>query len=129
MSVSDAVTRERLCSLCGRPGASKKGRCEGCRGVHMPKRPWTVHPSLPFAADAAAQAFVAEHPLGATLEEVAEAMGVTREAVRQLEEAAFAELRRAARSPRASERNEAMRVLAELAGVELAELRLVGDAR
>lgn len=129
MTVSGTATRERICTLCGLPGAGKKGRCEACRGVHAPKKPWTVHPSLPFSADLAAQAFVDEHPLGATCEEVAEAMGLTRSRVQQIEDAAFAALRLAARSPVESDRNEAMRTLAELAGVEVTQLRLVEGSR
>lgn len=42
-----------------------------------------------YADDPAARAFVAAHPGGATLEEVGAAFGVTREAIRQIEERAL----------------------------------------
>lgn len=47
----------------------------------------------PFALDPVAQAFVRKHPDGATLEEVGEAFGVSRERIRQIEEQALRHLR------------------------------------
>ena len=49
---------------------------------------------LPWRLDLWAQAFVAERPSGATLEEVGEALGVTRERVRQIETSAMRKLKR-----------------------------------
>ena len=48
--------------------------------------------SLPWDEDEDVRAFVAAHPDGATLEEVGEYLGVTRERVRQMEGAALARL-------------------------------------
>jgi hypothetical protein len=67
-----------------------------CRGIHA--RPQVrnalVHPTLPFEFDTAAQLFVDEHPHGATLDEVGEALGLNRERVRQIEHAALAKIRK-----------------------------------
>jgi hypothetical protein len=52
---------------------------------------WSV---LQWEDDPWAQTFVEEHPGGATLEEVAEVLGVTRERVRQIESKALRKLRR-----------------------------------
>ncbi|MBZ0116592.1 MAG: hypothetical protein K8H88_06350 [Sandaracinaceae bacterium] len=51
----------------------------------------------PYGEDRAAQAFVAEHPDGATLEQVGLALGVTRERVRQIELDALRHFRQRAR--------------------------------
>jgi hypothetical protein len=53
----------------------------------------TVPPESSYLEDAVAQAFVAEHG-GATLDEVAKEMGITRERVRQIEAVALARLRK-----------------------------------
>lgn len=55
---------------------------------------WDV---LPWESDRWAQRWVAAHPGGATLAEVGEAIGVTRERVRQLEENGLRKFERAAR--------------------------------
>ena len=52
---------------------------------------------LEWEDDPGAQAFFAQHPGGATLEEVAAALGVTRERVRQIEEVALRKCRREAK--------------------------------
>lgn len=49
----------------------------------------------PYERDVAAQLFVAAFPMGATLEMVGDAMGVSRERVRQLESVAFEKVRTA----------------------------------
>lgn len=58
-------------------------------------RSWTWD-LLEWEDDPGAQAFLAQHPGGATLEEVAAALGVTRERVRQIEEIAMRKCRREA---------------------------------
>lgn len=57
-------------------------------------RAWTWD-VLPWEDDLWAQAFVDAHPEGATLAEVAEALGLVRERVRQIEETALRKIRRA----------------------------------
>lgn len=64
---------------------------------------------LDYEDDPWAQAFVAAHPDGATLEEVGAALGIVRERVRQLEESAIRKCRRAAQKLGA----EALAVLEE----------------
>jgi hypothetical protein len=52
---------------------------------------------LPWEDDAWAQAFLAKHPGGATLEEIAQALGLVRERVRQIEEVALRKCKREAK--------------------------------
>ena len=52
-----------------------------------------IHPLTRFCDDPAAQAFVANHPGGATFEEVGVMFGLTRERIRQIERRAFEKLR------------------------------------
>jgi hypothetical protein len=54
---------------------------------------WTWY-ALDFEDDKWAKAFVKLHPGGASLDAVGDALGMTRERVRQLEEQIFAKLRR-----------------------------------
>lgn len=54
-------------------------------------RSWTWE-ILPYPDDPWARQFVQEHPEGATLEEVAQALGMSRERVRQIEEEALTKL-------------------------------------
>lgn len=64
------------------------------RGVpHGAPGSWTWL-ELPFEHDRTAQAFVRLHPNGASLEEVGDAMGMTRERVRQIEAIALRKMRR-----------------------------------
>lgn len=64
----------------------------GCR---VPAEgPAAVLPNVPYAADVAAQLMVSTGP--ATLEQVADALGLTRERVRQIEAEALAKLRKRA---------------------------------
>lgn len=53
--------------------------------------------ALQWERDPWAQQFVLEHPSGATLEEVAHVLGVTREAIRQVEDRAMRKVLREAR--------------------------------
>lgn len=91
------------CSTCGdehpRSELSRALRCDTCGDTHVDDalaKGATVHPTLPFARDPDAQRFVADHPDGATLEQVGDALGVTRERVRQLERTALGRLRKRA---------------------------------
>lgn len=105
------------CTLCTREmeRTTRSGRCRSCQRVRAPSRSTTVHPSTPYALDVGAQRFVAEHPDGASLYEIAEAMGVSAERVRQIEEAAL----------------RGLRARAQLAGIEQSDLALLvgGGAR
>lgn len=89
----------RSCTVCARAvsveAATKSGRCADCATVHLNGRHMsaaTVHPTLPFAQDDAAQRFVETHPDGGTLEEVGAALGITRERARQVEAIALKRL-------------------------------------
>ena len=73
---------------------------------------WTWD-SLPWERDPWARAWVKQHPGGSTLEEVASALGVTRERVRQIEEVAMRKLRHVA-SERGLEVAEMLCALREL---------------
>lgn len=55
---------------------------------------WTWH-ALDYEDDVWAQDFVRKHPRGASLEAVADALGMTRERVSQLQDEIFAKLRAA----------------------------------
>jgi len=59
------------------------------------REPWPGFDTLAWADDALAQAVVAEHPDGMTLEEVGDLMGLTRERIRQIELTALRKLRKA----------------------------------
>lgn len=113
--VGEIGRRSGLCRTCrgtcasckrvvGVPQLSRTARCcERCTesgAVHLGRaidRGATVHPMLPFAEDAAAQAFVEQHPGGATLEVCGDALGVTRERLRQIESKALKRLRKRCR--------------------------------
>lgn len=91
------------CTSCGRlrprEDLSRTGRCTDCGSAHVERafaRGAIVHPTLAYALDEAAQRFVAEHPDGATLDEVGAAIGMTRERIRQIEDDAIAKMRRRA---------------------------------
>ncbi len=58
-----------------------------------------------YEDDEQAQAFVAAHPDGATLEEIGELWGITRERVRQIERAALHQLRARLKLAGVSERD------------------------
>lgn len=91
---SPPVRAVRPCDLCGvRPRVSRD-RCAECLGVHRPREGASVHPSLPYELDAGAQAFVDAHPGGASLEDIAQAFGVTKERIRQIEVTACEKLAR-----------------------------------
>ena len=75
------------------PGVSRS------RGASRLKHGWSALDALAgeprFEADPEARAFVDEHEGGATLEEIGAVLGVTRERVRQIEEAALRKARAA----------------------------------
>lgn len=100
------------CPTCGaKPG---KPCTRGSNGTPYSSRRWPIAPhrkrhralvatpaqdtpqarqELPYSHDLAAQDFVAQHPEGATLEQIGAFFGVTREWVRQLEARALEKLR------------------------------------
>lgn len=96
------MTAEQLnasCFVCGQPARRNhtlsRTRCDGCVGIRAAAATeGSIHPGLPFEQDEAAQRFVAEHPDGATLEEVGNAFGLTRERMRQIEAKAIDALRK-----------------------------------
>lgn len=91
--------KPRACAVCGAKPAtssSRSGRCEDCAGLYMRSPPGSIDSTTPYTEDLACQRFVAKHPDGATLDEVGEMLGVTRERVRQIEAKALAHFRRRA---------------------------------
>lgn len=85
-----------VCRVCGVPidrreaqtGTRNCQRHKGAQGAAVPRIDGTTR----FDDDLEAQAFVDAHPDGATLEEIGETLGRTRERVRQLETAALRKL-------------------------------------
>jgi hypothetical protein len=59
-----------------------------------PSRVGTIDPHMPFEWDAAAQAFVEEHPDGADVEQIGCALGYSRENIRLIQRDALAALAR-----------------------------------
>lgn len=96
------------CDFCGNPDGRRRlryvdgrrvfeHRCEGCRGVHVQEALDAgafVHPSLPYELDWACQILVNAHPEGLSLEQIGEALAITRENARKIELRALAKLRR-----------------------------------
>lgn len=81
----------------GEDGWSYYYRCRTCCGLRVARareRGSIVAHGVPYELDEAVKRFVAEHPGGATLDEVGVAFGVSRERIRQIENAALAKLRR-----------------------------------
>lgn len=110
-SIAEISRRSTLCRVCrgtcvgckrlvGIEQLSRARYCERCEGAHVTRaraRGATVHPTMPFAEDQAAQDFVAAHPGGATLEVCGDALGITRERLRQIETKAIKSLRKRCR--------------------------------
>ncbi len=92
----DPRSRRRGPRQCGGPRADDDGRYDGLtpEEVAALRERYPVVPDLPFERDAAAQRFVEDHERGASLAEVGALLGVSRERVRQIEQAALATLRR-----------------------------------
>lgn len=97
-----ALPRGRHCTRCGEPCEKKPsyhGRCDACASVHEDLSDSPAIDALTrWEEDEIAQAVVALNPDGATLEQVGELIGVTRERVRQIEDKALAKLRARAAS-------------------------------
>lgn len=102
-----AIVRRELirCSRCGRmtpeSSAASTGRrpvCPPCQEVHLHVRAQTalVSSFTRYEDDVAARLFVAHFTDGATLEQVGDAFGITRERVRQLEAKALDRARKRA---------------------------------
>jgi hypothetical protein len=80
------------CPVCGGTKPRFFMRCDDCLGVHV--QPGALIDAItPYASDVAAQLFVAHFGDGATLEDIGDALGVTRERVRQIEQVALRHLR------------------------------------
>lgn len=84
---------ERPCILCKEPTTRRSGRCDLCVGVRAGIGESVVHPSTEYSEDPAAQ-MITSMPEGATLEQIGEAIGCTRERVRQIEVSALKKLRK-----------------------------------
>lgn len=95
-AVRDAALRRRLASMHAEVALQLPAHARVKRDA-LPGMPgsWTWW-LLDYEDDLWAQTFVAAHPGGATLEEVAAALGIVGERVRQIEEVAMRKCRRAA---------------------------------
>lgn len=81
--------RSHACPMCGLP-TTRRSKCSLCAGVRV--QPGAlVHPSTRYELDPAAQMIASMG--GATLEMVGEAMGISRERVRQIEAVALRRLK------------------------------------
>jgi hypothetical protein len=81
------------CPLCGRRLVGRARRCRGCRGIKTPHVEGArVSHVTPFWDDDEAIEFVLDHPDGASLEEVAEMMGINRSSLLRIEAIALAKL-------------------------------------
>lgn len=82
---------DRVCPVCGEP-TRDRGNCLGCADLHKTPEGALIDGHTRFHLDRVAQDFVAEHPAGATLEEVGEVFALTRERIRQIEAKAMRRL-------------------------------------
>lgn len=69
-------------------------RCALCKGIHVDPDAQPVSPVSDWEDDEEAQRLVEEHPDGMTLSEIGDALGITRERVRQIQEHALEKLAR-----------------------------------
>lgn len=76
------------CVACSNVCRVDDGRCESCSAQAAP-----IDSVTRYEDDPAAQRFVAEHPGGAMLEEIADVLGVTRQRVQQIEASALRHMR------------------------------------
>lgn len=76
------------CAICGDVVDRGQKRCRGCARIHVIPGA-RIDSFTRYDDDAECQRFVADHPDGAPLEEIGEAMGLTRERIRQIEEVAL----------------------------------------
>lgn len=104
--MSATATRTGLCRVCGAPIDRRRRNAAGkvvrssLDTQTCPQHRWLransdvlVDKDTPYRRDVAAQLFVAIFKGGATLDSIAEALGVSRERVRQIEGDAIAKLR------------------------------------
>ncbi len=77
--------------MCGSLEVVTRNRCEEHRGLHL-REDARIDGFTRFADDPECQRFVADHPDGASLEEIGQALGICRESVRLIEEAALKKL-------------------------------------
>lgn len=89
------VIRVGSCRVCGELFDARRYR----EAAHCPRHRWArrddvlIDRDTPYRDDVACQLFVSAFPDGATLEAISEALGVSRERVRQIERDAFRKLR------------------------------------
>lgn len=106
-----------ICHVCKRvPAIGRSTRCLGCRGLHVVPQGSLVSHTTRFADDLAARMIAARG--GATLELCGAALGLTRERVRQIEEAARRKLEPRLRLAGVGAEDVA-RILATRPGVEV----------
>lgn len=82
--------RQTYLCACGTPTLTRGARCYACRWGK--DKAVAARLDMPWHLDAQSQEFVETHLSGATLEEIGEELGLTRERVRQLEESALRKL-------------------------------------
>lgn len=84
------------CTVCGEPVSVRKYlRCDRCveAGVVAPSGPARIDGITRYDDDPECQRFVEEHPGGASIYEIGDALGISGERVRQIEAVALRRLR------------------------------------